>query len=188
MLQVLKIGLVLAAALCLSCSGKMAPMEFQQTAQLAEAAAFPLERMNADEPEPISAEEPELTRSAEEEPEEPAPYFPLSDSELHTVCCMVMGEAGAESDKGKMLVAQCILDACEQDGLRPDEVRRQYQYAGWNENYTQEVVGAVKKVFEEGQRVTEQQTLYFYAPGLCRSGWHESQTFVIEEGGHRFFR
>ena len=133
-------------------------------------------------------EEPELTLNAvEEKPEEPEPYFPLSDSELHTVCAMVMGEAGGESDKGKMLVAQCILDACMKDGIRPGEVRTQYQYAGWNENYSQEVINAVKKVFEGGERVTEEKTFFFYNPQICRSSWHESQRYITTEGNHRFF-
>ena len=29
--------------------------------------------------------------------------------------------------------------------------------------------------------------MYFYNPALVTSDWHESQIFVAEVGGHRFF-
>lgn len=29
--------------------------------------------------------------------------------------------------------------------------------------------------------------MFFYNPAKVTSTWHESQTFVIEVGGHRFF-
>ena len=31
------------------------------------------------------------------------------------------------------------------------------------------------------------EILYFYAPALVSSEWHESQTYVCTIGGHRFF-
>ena len=30
--------------------------------------------------------------------------------------------------------------------------------------------------------------MFFYAPKYATSKWHETQTFVIEIGGHRFFK
>lgn len=34
---------------------------------------------------------------------------------------------------------------------------------------------------------TDAEILYFYAPALVSSEWHESQTYVCTIGGHRFF-
>lgn len=35
--------------------------------------------------------------------------------------------------------------------------------------------------------VTDAKILFFYAPALVSSEWHESQTYVCTIGGHRFF-
>lgn len=111
----------------------------------------------------------------------------LTDAEFVTACKIVMGEAGGESYEGKLAVAQCILSACKRDGIEPSEVRTQYRYAGWSETYTADVERAVYAVFHDGERVCEEDIIFFYAPRWCTSKWHESQLFVTEIGGHRFF-
>lgn len=120
--------------------------------------------------------------------EEPTPYYELTDEERRVVENIVMGEAGAEPYEGQMLVAQCILNACERDNLLPSEVREEYKYSGWKENPTDSVKLAVTEVFDNGVKAIDEPILYFYAPALCNSGWHESQVFVVEVGGHRFFK
>lgn len=119
--------------------------------------------------------------------EEVAP-FGLTDYERYVAECIVMGEAAGESYEGKMLVAQCLLNACYKDDLKPSEVRIKYQYSGWNENPSEEVKSAVSAVFDERQTVTDEPILYFYAPKWCVSEWHETQEYVLTEGGHRFFK
>ena len=42
-------------------------------------------------------------------------------------------------------------------------------------------------MFDRGETVVDEPILYFYNPALVTSAFHESQIFVIEEGGHRFF-
>ena len=121
------------------------------------------------------------------EVEETVPYFSLSDEERKIAECIVMGEAGGESYEGQMLVAQCLLNACLKDGLQPSEVRSKYQYAGWNESPSDSVSNAVSAVFENGEVITSEPILYFYAPKYCSGSWHETQRFVLEHGGHRFF-
>lgn len=120
--------------------------------------------------------------------EEPTPYYELTEEERQVVENIVMGEAGAEPYDGQMLVAQCILNACERDNLLPSEVRMEYKYSGWNENPTDSVKLAVKEVFDNGVKAIDEPILYFYAPAICNSSWHESQVFVVEVGGHRFFK
>lgn len=113
--------------------------------------------------------------------------FYLDDYERWVVECMVMGEAGGESYEGQVLVAQCILNACELDGLNPSEVMVEFQYSGWNDYPSESVKKAVSAVFDEGYKITDEPILYFYSPSLCDSEWHETQKFVISEGSHRFF-
>lgn len=124
----------------------------------------------------------------EVEPDDLNSVYELSDYERRVVECIVMGEAGGESWKGKALVAQCILNACLKDGITPSEVRAKYKYSGWNENPSEDVKTAVSSVFDDGNMITNEPILYFYAPKVVYSKWHESQCHVITEGGHKFFK
>lgn len=114
-------------------------------------------------------------------------YYPLSDEEYNQLCRVVMAEAGGESFDGQKAVAQCILDACEKEGIRPLEAVTKYQYTPIRKKPSESVKSAVTAVFEYGETVTDENILYFYAPKYCSSEWHESQKFVMEIGGHRFF-
>lgn len=141
-------------------------------------------------PEPTPAPQPTaepVLLMAEAKPQEPEWAFPLSEEEFITACRMVMGEAGAEPYDGMIAVAQCILAACEADGIVPSEVRTEYRYAGWKEEYSDKVERAVYAVFREGIRVCEEEIIFFYAPALCTSNWHETQDYVLTIGGHKFF-
>ena len=113
--------------------------------------------------------------------------YPLSASERDTVERVVMAEAGGESFEGQMLVAQCILNAAEKRGVDPSEAVVLYSYTKSRPDPTQRVKDAVAAVFDRGETVVDEPILYFYNPALVTSDFHESQIFVIEEGGHRFF-
>ena len=126
------------------------------------------------------------------------PYFVLSDEDRYIIENLVAGESGHEPFLGKMAVAQCILNAMKQDNLTINEVRIQYQYTGWapenfESNFEDEwndVCYAVKCVFDYGLKVIDDNILWFYSPKWMRNGvseWHETQKFVIEIGGHKFF-
>ena len=128
------------------------------------------------------------TLESETVPEEAKPYFYLSDQERYIVECIVMGEAGGESYEGQVLVAQCILNGCMKEDVQPSKLRKMYKYSGYRTNVTKSVKKAVRAVFDEGYRITDEPILYFYAPKHCKSKWHETQCFVIEIGGHRFFK
>ena len=144
-------------------------------------------------PAPIIAEQPAVVVSTPDIPqasaEQTAPpaRYPLTDSERDTVERVVMGEAGGESFEGQMLVAQCILNGSEKRGIQPSEAVEAYQYTKARPEPTQSVRDAVAAVFDKGETVTDEPVLYFYNPALVRSDFHESQIFVIEVGGHRFF-
>ena len=113
--------------------------------------------------------------------------YALTAAERDTVERVVMAEAGAEPYEGQIAVAQCILNACERENMRPDEIVIKYQYTDMRPEPTDAVKAAVSAVFDYGETVTDREILYFYAPGLCESEWHESQEYVMTVGGHRFF-
>lgn len=113
--------------------------------------------------------------------------FYLSASERDTVERVVMAEAGGESFEGQMLVAQCILNAAEKEGVQPSEAVVIYSYTSSRPDPTQSVKDAVAAVFDRGEVAIDAPVMYFYNPALVTSDWHESQIFVAEVGGHRFF-
>lgn len=114
--------------------------------------------------------------------------YKLSEFERDGVERVVMAESGGESYKGQMLVAQCILNAAEKEGISPSEAVVKYKYTKSRPEPTDQVRQAVSAVFDLGETVTDEPILYFYNPKHCVSSWHESQVFVIEVGGHRFFK
>lgn len=113
--------------------------------------------------------------------------YALTAAERDTVEQVVMAEAGAEPYVGKMAVAQCILNACEQEGKSPAEIVAEYGYTDRRVEPNAETREAVAAVFDAGEVATDAEILYFYAPALVSSEWHESQTYVCTIGGHRFF-
>lgn len=121
------------------------------------------------------------------EPTEAPVRFYLSASERDTVERVVMAESGGESFEGQMLVAQCILNAAEKEGVQPSEAVVIYSYTSNRPGPTQSVKDAVAAVFDRGEVAIDAPVMYFYNPALVTSDWHESQIFVAEVGGHRFF-
>lgn len=125
------------------------------------------------------------------------PAFELSDYERWVVCCMVAGESAGESYDGQWAVTQCIYQACMNDNLQPSEVKIQYQYSGWNETLEfdnpelwAQIEEIVSRVFDYGEMCVDDEILWFYAPYWMKNGvseWHETQRFVTQIGGHKFF-
>lgn len=115
--------------------------------------------------------------------------YELTSEERDIVDRVVMAEAGGEGFDGQRLVAQCILNTAEAQGIRPDEVvLAPNQYAEPAEYASEMVSDAVSAVFDDGNMVTDEPIRWFYAPKYVTSQWHESKKFVLEHGGHRFFK
>jgi hypothetical protein len=121
------------------------------------------------------------------EPELPARYI-LTPEERAEIEMTVMAEAGGECWEGQLAVAQCILNAAELEGIRPTEVLTEYKYTSRRIEPSESVREAVSAVFDRGEVITSEPITLFYAPAIVYSKWHEAQEFVIELGGHRFFR
>lgn len=114
------------------------------------------------------------------------PAYNLTEADRETLWHIVQGEAWGESYEGKLWVATCLLNAMRKNDMSAEEVRVAYQYSGWAETVSDDTKKAVSQVFDFGD-ATHDSVLWFYAPKLCESAWHESQKFVAEIGGHRFF-
>lgn len=121
-------------------------------------------------------------------------HFYLTDYERAVVEYIVAGEAGYESYEGKWAVAQCILNGCLRNGAQPSEVKTAYKYSGWKTNLESkspedwaEVQEVVSRVFDYGEMCVDDFILWFYAPKYSRGGWHNTQRFVTQIGGHRFY-
>lgn len=118
----------------------------------------------------------------------------LTEDDRWFIESVVAGECAYEPYEGKLAVVQCYFNAMIKDGLTAREVKEVYQYDGWNPDLDKqnrkmyiEVMDAVHDIFDMGQFVTEKPILFFYAPSLCDSPWHESQNYAMTIGGHKFF-
>lgn len=115
--------------------------------------------------------------------------YELSEDERAAVECAVMCEAGGEGPQGQMMVAQSILDGTlRNQGYDIFDTIYKYQIHSTSySNVTDEVRQSVSRVFDDGERVTEEKTDLWYNPALVESSWHEQQQYVTTVGSHRFF-
>lgn len=113
----------------------------------------------------------------------------LSESDRDLLERLVMGEAGGEGMIGAALVAQAIHDTMIMKDIGSvDEIRRTMKYSGSiKKEPNEDVKEAVKYIFDDGGIAVKHKIIYFYAPKLVKSKFHESQQFIVEYKGHRFF-
>ena len=121
-------------------------------------------------------------------------FFNLTEADRKTIQYIVAGEAKGEPMEGKMAVAQCILHGMVKSDWSAECVRIEYQYSGWDDELENvnseawaEVVEAVSRVFDDGELISDKPILYFYAPNVVSSSWHESLNHAVTIGGHKFF-
>ena len=122
------------------------------------------------------------------------PFVNLAEADRKTIQYIVAGEAKGEPMEGKMAVAQCILNGMVKSNWSAERVRIEYQYSGWDDELEKsnpkawaEVVEAVSRVFDDGELISDKPILYFYAPDITSSSWHESLNHAVTIGGHKFF-
>lgn len=141
-------------------------------------------------PEPVIVETNTTTAPTTTTTTEPAPkvYYTLTAKERDLVERVVMAEAGGEAYAGQLAIAQCILNAAELHDLRPVGVVEELKYTNARPEPSKSVKQAVADVFDDGVRVFDRDVIYFYAPALVTSTWHESQDYVTTIGCHRFFK
>lgn len=113
----------------------------------------------------------------------------LTEEDRYLLEHLVMGEAGGEGMEGAALVTQAIRDTMVYKGFNSvADVRNALRYSGSLEKEPNEnVKKAVSYIFDQGGCAVKHRIFYFYAPARVSSSFHESQHFVIEYKGHRFF-
>lgn len=121
------------------------------------------------------------------------PFFEISNQDRETIQYIVAGEAGYEPIKGKMAVAQTLLNAMKKEGCDAKQARKIYQYSGWKTNLSSEspemwaeVKEAVDRVFDNGEFVSENPILFFYAPKYSSGKFHRTLPHDQMIGGHSF--
>lgn len=102
---------------------------------------------------------------------------------------LVQSEAGNQGFIGAALVAQTIHDTMLMDDCYDvATIKSTHAYEGSLYNTPcDDVKRAVEFIFDKGGMAVQHRLIYFYAPKLVNSSFHESQKFIIEYGGHRFF-
>lgn len=127
------------------------------------------------------------------ETEEWHPFFEINNQDRETIQYIVAGEAGYEPMKGKMAVVQTLLNAMKKENCDAKQVRKLYQYSGWKTNLNiespenwAEVKEAVNRVFDEGEFVSENPILFFYAPKYSSGKFHRTLPHDQVIGGHSF--
>lgn len=114
--------------------------------------------------------------------------YELTDDERLEIAQVLTAEADGEPFAGKVAVAQCILQTCEDTDMRPHEVLSMYSYSKRRPDPSGESLEAVAAVFDFGYVATTEPIKYFYAPALTDSEWHESQVYVMTINNHKFFK
>ncbi len=113
--------------------------------------------------------------------------YQLTDMERYEVAQIVTAEAAGEPLAGKIAICQCILQACEDDGIRPAEAAERYLYSTRRPEPTDEALLAVTYVFDFGIVATTEPIKYFYNPDMVESPFHESQRYILTINKHRFY-
>ncbi len=157
-----------------------------------------MEQIGPKEPDPEPEPEPEpeqastyvqqfLLDIAQPDPNYAGGAVAITDADRRLLEKIVMGECNS-SLNGAMLVAQCLRDGMNYGGYETAaQVRKAFSYVVSPYSPNQNAVEAVRNVFDNGESVVQHRILYFYAPSVTGSRFHESQNFVIEYGGHRYF-
>lgn len=113
--------------------------------------------------------------------------YQLTDAERYEVAQIITAEAAGEPLAGKIAICQCILQACEDDGIRPAEAAERYLYSTRRPEPTDEALLAVTYVFDFGLVATTEPIKYFYNPDMVESDFHESQRYILTINKHRFY-
>ena len=115
-------------------------------------------------------------------------HYQLSEHERQIIERIVMCEAGGETERGQMMVAQCILEGMLRYDYSIEEYIQYYKVMLTSySKVTDQVRKSVSRVFDDGERVTEEKADLWYNPSITSSPWHEAQKYVVTVGGHRFF-
>ncbi len=146
----------------------------------------PKEESSKEEQSSSESSESETSETSESVSTSSAGALSLSSYDRAKLERLVMGEAGSTGYYGASLVAQCIRDAMVRSNTTSiDEIISDYGYYGSTATEPNSAVKeAVSYIFDQGGSAVDHRIIVFY---IGQSAWHETQDFVTEYCGMRFF-
>lgn len=140
---------------------------------------------------PLTSEIPpckELSGTSTAEASDPTARYPLTSEERTAIERMVASEGLWCGYDFQALVAECILNGCEAESMRPlDLFARGDFWITRDLDPSDETRRAVSDVFDKGIIPTTEKVRYYYNPNYCVSAAHESKRYVLTHTGCRFF-
>lgn len=125
----------------------------------------------------------------ESEAQSKEPRYKLTEDERREIERIVASEGGCCPYEFQALVAQCFLNICELDELRPLEVLERGDFwLVYDVEPSETTKQAVSDVFDKGIFPTDEPIRAYYNPKYCSSPWHESQCYVLTCCDCRFFK
>lgn len=125
----------------------------------------------------------------ESEAQSKEPRYKLTEDERREIERIVASEGGCCPYEFQALVAQCFLNICELDELRPLEVLERGDFwLVYDVEPSEMTKQAVSDVFDKGIFPTDEPIRAYYNPKYCSSPWHESQCYVLTCCDCRFFK
>ncbi len=125
----------------------------------------------------------------ESEAQSKEPRYRLTEDERREIERIVASEGGCCPYEFQALVAQCFLNICELDELRPLEVLERGDFwLVYDVEPSETTKQAVSDVFDKGIFPTDEPIRAYYNPKYCSSPWHESQCYVLTCCDCRFFK
>lgn len=117
--------------------------------------------------------------------------YKLTDEERDLVERVIMKEVSGKSRTDALAVAQCIYDRVTMWGGTVEEIifaKNAFADPTYKYEPTQIIKDAVSDIFDDGERLTVEPLLYFYATRTANpNGFHETQRCLIETNLHRYF-
>lgn len=112
----------------------------------------------------------------------------LTEEDRYLIAKTVMREFGDGGYEACCLQAQAFRDAMVLSQASAEYTYKYFQYDAYplTKEPNQHCYDAVDYIFA-GNMAVPHRVLYMYAPKYVHSKWHESQTFVVEYNGVRFF-
>lgn len=131
----------------------------------------------------------EKVTEAETLPPAPPARYELTDEEREAIEEIVASEGGYCPYEFQALVAECILNGCEAEDMRPLEMFDRGDFWLTNDVEPTDVTRqVVSDVFDLGILPTDEPVRYYYNPKFCDSPAHESFCYVLTNCDCRFFK
>jgi hypothetical protein len=112
----------------------------------------------------------------------------LTEDDRELIAKIVMNEFGDGGYKACCLQAQAFRDDMISHNLSAENAYHYFQYDAYSLDKApnKNCYDAVDYIFA-GNMAVPHRILYMYDTAYCNSSWHESQIFVVEYKGIRFF-